>query len=132
MNTPPRITNGPDPLALLLGTRLALARKHKQLSVLAAASLTRMASARVVAWESGKAMPRLEQIYELSCLYEVSIDWVLGRVEERTSRAQGGQPSVRRKSIATARMPVKHASRRPSISPHDRHRIEARTRAHSV
>ena len=71
-----------DELSILVGKRLRAAREKAGLSQVEVTNMLKYKSKGTVSGhESGASIPRPEELYKLSVLYNVSIDWLMGRSE---------------------------------------------------
>ncbi len=69
--------------------RLSALRKSHKLTQIQIADMLGVTQQTVFAWEHGKAQPLMENAIKLSSIYNVSIDYLLGREDENKK-----QPTV--------------------------------------
>ena len=84
--------------------RYRLARKLKKITLTAAAKELGVSQPTLSAWEGERKNPSVDSLIQMSELYGVSVDYLLGLPEERYHRADLLQP------VPTAALPVFHES----------------------
>ncbi len=67
-----------------LGNKLSELRKNKRLSQRAFAKIIGVSSGAVAMWETNKRLPDIETLIRLADFYNVSVEYLLGRSENRT------------------------------------------------
>lgn len=74
----------------MLGTRIRELRKERNMTQAQLAKLLHVDCSSVTKWETGKANPDFEKQKQLSNIFNISTDYLLGRTDERTpSKSKG-------------------------------------------
>lgn len=72
-----------------IGSRIAQKRKENNWSQEALGDLLGVSRQAIYKWESDAALPEIEKLLGLSKLFGVSVDWLLGAVEQDAPQEQG-------------------------------------------